>query len=200
MYHRIDSLNEKKSSDVTKSAICKEKGITLIEIPYWWDKSIKSLYATIYNNRPDLLSVLPTGNPIPLIPPVEKLDKSLSRIKESLMLSTEWDNSTMDPTGWYMSEKYDGMRLYWNGNQFYSRNGEIVKVPSTIRDNMPSSISLDGELWTQYGLYQDAVNLVRSSNTEKWKKAIFWVFDAPNLNSIPYEVTHIFKMILTNVN
>ena len=62
------------------------------------------------------------------------------------MTSTEWDNSSMDPTGWWMSEKYDGMRLYWNGSNFYSRQGNKIKAPASITNQMPTS-SLDGELW-----------------------------------------------------
>ena len=62
------------------------------------------------------------------------------------MLATEWDENTMDPTGWTMTEKYDGMRLYWNGSDFYSRQGNKVKVPEFIKSKMPK-ISLDGELW-----------------------------------------------------
>ena len=62
------------------------------------------------------------------------------------MTATNWDYDTMDPTDWVMSEKYDGMRLYWNGYDFYTRQGNKVIVPMFIRDKMPS-ISLDGELW-----------------------------------------------------
>jgi DNA ligase-1 len=45
-----------------------------------------------------------------------------------------------------MSEKFDGMRLFWDGAAFYSRQGKIVKVPEFITSQMPK-ISLDGELW-----------------------------------------------------
>jgi DNA ligase-1 len=62
------------------------------------------------------------------------------------MTATEWDNKYMNPTGWYMTEKYDGARLYWNGSQFCSRQGNVVKVPESIITKMPK-VSLDGELW-----------------------------------------------------
>ena len=29
-----------------------------------------------------------------------------------------------DPTGWWISEKYDGIRGYWNGNTLISRQGK----------------------------------------------------------------------------
>jgi hypothetical protein len=42
---------------------------------------------------------------------------------------------------------------------------------------------------TQYGLHQDAVALCKTGGDEaKWKKAVFWVFDSPDLLSTPFEV------------
>jgi DNA ligase-1 len=67
-------------------------------------------------------------------------------MKKILMTSTEWESSSMNPTGWWMTEKYDGMRLYWNGIEFFSRQGNKVKVPDFITKQMPK-IALDGELW-----------------------------------------------------
>ena len=40
---------------------------------------------------------------------------------------------------------------------------------------------------TQYGLYQEAVGLERSNDKERWTKATFWVFDAPDIANKPYE-------------
>jgi DNA ligase-1 len=62
------------------------------------------------------------------------------------MTSTEWDSSTMNPTDWWMTEKYDGMRLYWNGKEFLTRQGRTTKIPESITSKMPT-IPLDGELW-----------------------------------------------------
>ena len=62
------------------------------------------------------------------------------------MLATEWDSNTMQPNGWIMTEKYDGVRLYWNGNNFITRHGRKIQVPSPMSIQMPS-IALDGELW-----------------------------------------------------
>jgi hypothetical protein len=45
------------------------KGITLIEVPYWWDRKSESLAATIYSQRPELFTEKPTASPIPLAPP-----------------------------------------------------------------------------------------------------------------------------------
>ena len=62
------------------------------------------------------------------------------------MTATNWDNSIMNPNGWLMTEKFDGMRLLWDGSQFYSRHGKKIQVPLSITQQMPS-VPLDGELW-----------------------------------------------------
>src|SRR4051812_43605229 len=41
-----------------------QEGITLIEVPYWWNFNKESLAATIHNVRPDLISECPQAEPI----------------------------------------------------------------------------------------------------------------------------------------
>ena len=45
-------------------------------------------------------------------------------------------------------------------------------------------------LRTQYGLYQEAVGMCAQKNAdeEKWRKAVYWVFDAPDMEDKPYIV------------
>ena len=174
----------------------------MIEVPYWWDRKLSSLAATVYNTRPDLFTEKPKGEPIPFNPPSQPSNQPTSTYsviiqfvtivlesanKEFLMTATEWDYSNMEPKGWYLTEKYDGMRLYWNGTKFLSRQGRAVKVPESISKQMPV-VALDGELWTQYGLHQDAVSLAKTEDEAKWNKAIFWIFDSPQLENKPLEV------------
>jgi hypothetical protein len=42
-------------TDKMKSYVAKSEGITLIPIPYWWDKETASLEATIQSYRPDII-------------------------------------------------------------------------------------------------------------------------------------------------
>jgi DNA ligase-1 len=60
------------------------------------------------------------------------------------MTATEWEPA-LNPKGWLMTEKFDGMRLFWNGSEFFTRNGKI-KVPGFFSRQLPN-VSLDGELW-----------------------------------------------------
>jgi ATP-dependent DNA ligase len=171
-FHNISSQEERKQKDVSKATLCKQKGkkplfyyiltisgITLIEVPYWWDRQYDSLAATVYNQRPELFAAPPGTTPIPLTEPSSTSKSPTTEStnnnqllfipkgneKKQFMLATVWDDS-QDPTGWLMTEKYDGMRLYWNGTDFITRPGKKMKVPIWISNKLPK-IALDGELW-----------------------------------------------------
>lgn len=51
--------------DKEKKAACKEKGITLVEVPYWWDMKKQSLGATVNKLRPELACEYKNDTPIP---------------------------------------------------------------------------------------------------------------------------------------
>lgn len=63
----------------------------------------------------------------------------------NVMLAQTWDES-IDPTGWWMSEKLDGIRAYWTGKELYSRQGNKFVVPDFFKESLPTE-ALDGELW-----------------------------------------------------
>src|SRR5262249_53494373 len=46
----------------------------------------------------------------------------------ALLLAESWDGVT-DPAGWWLSEKLDGVRAFWDGRQFYSRLGNPFHAP-----------------------------------------------------------------------
>ena len=47
-----------------------------------------------------------------------------------------WDNAT-DLSGWWMSEKLDGVRAYWDGKQFLSRQGNLFHAPDWFVPALP---------------------------------------------------------------
>jgi hypothetical protein len=55
---------DRKKSDNDKKIISEANGITLIEIPFWWNFKEDSLIATILKFRPDI--PLPTSNAHPI--------------------------------------------------------------------------------------------------------------------------------------
>jgi len=63
---RFTTVEKQKLRDKEKRELCEQNGITLIEIPFWWDTTKSSLQATIAKVRPDLFphSTI-SGNVIP---------------------------------------------------------------------------------------------------------------------------------------
>ncbi len=95
-----------------------------------------------------------------------------------LLLAESWDTAT-DLTGWWMSEKLDGVRAYWDGKQFLSRQGNIYHAPDWFIEGLPAS-PLDGELWIDRKRFQRTVSIVRRQDkSDLWNEVRFLVFDAP---------------------
>ncbi len=98
--------------------------------------------------------------------------------KPPLLLAHRWENDT-DLTGWWMSEKLDGVRAYWDGKSFYSRLGNRFIAPDWFTAGLPE-VPLDGELWAGRRLFQKTVSIVRRQDAGKaWESVRFLVFDAP---------------------
>eukprot|EP00039_Didymoeca_costata_P003886 m.70352 g.70352 ORF g.70352 m.70352 type:complete len:678 (+) comp12124_c0_seq2:98-2131(+) len=100
-----------------------------------------------------------------------------------VLLAKKWDEG-MNPTGWWMSEKLDGVRAYWDGKNFYSRNGNIFPAPPYFKNSLPDT-PLDGELWAGRGQFQQALSIAKSGSgdMERWKCVSYAVFDAPKLKN-----------------
>ena len=45
-----------------------------------------------------------------------------------------------------MSEKFDGVRVFWDGRKLHTRQGRELHVPESWSSQLPQ-IALDGELW-----------------------------------------------------
>lgn len=93
------------------------------------------------------------------------------------MLAKVWKKSN-NPTGYWMSEKYDGVRAIWTGTQLMSRNGNPLYAPSFWTKDLPADVQLDGELSMGRNTFQDTVSIVRSSKKDSdWNKIRYLVFD-----------------------
>jgi DNA ligase-1 len=95
-----------------------------------------------------------------------------------LLLAESWDNAA-DLSDWWMSEKLDGVRAYWDGKQFLSRQGNIYHAPDWFIEGLPST-PLDGELWIDRKKFQRTVSIVRRQDkNDLWNELKYLVFDAP---------------------
>lgn len=96
-----------------------------------------------------------------------------------LLLAESWDNAT-DLTDWWMSEKLDGVRAFWDGKRFLSRQGNLYHAPDWFIEGLPG-VPLDGELWIDRKKFQRTVSIVRRQDkSDLWNEVRFLVFDAPS--------------------
>jgi len=91
-----------------------------------------------------------------------------------LMLAKDYNDQ--DPSGWWMSEKLDGVRAVWTGSVLMSRNGNEFNAPDWFIEELPDGVYLDGELWEGRGMFQKTVGRVRA-NRGNWGRIKFMVFD-----------------------
>ncbi|HEX3659656.1 MAG TPA: DNA ligase [Pirellulales bacterium] len=106
---------------------------------------------------------------------------SSSRQAPALLLAESWDNST-DVIGWWLSEKLDGVRAYWDGKRFLSRQGNVFHAPDWFTAGLPA-IPLDGELWLARKAFQRTVGIVRRHDgSSLWAHIKFRIFDAPAMH------------------
>ena len=86
----------------------------------------------------------------------------------------------VDLEAYWVSEKFDGVRAYWNGQQLLSRGGHPIHAPAWFTEGWPTE-SADGELWAGRRGFQQAVSTVRQQtpDDEAWRKIRFMVFDLP---------------------
>ena len=97
----------------------------------------------------------------------------------SLMLANVYRDSTVLADYW-VSEKYDGVRGYWDGQALWTRGGERVAAPAWFTAGWPKE-PMDGELWAGHGQFARAVSTVRQQTPQDaaWHKLRFMVFDLP---------------------
>ena len=86
----------------------------------------------------------------------------------------------IDLKDYWVSEKYDGMRGYWDGQKLLTRGGEPIFAPVWFTAGWPA-VPMDGELWAGRGQFQQAVSTVhkQSPNDNDWRSIRFMVFDLP---------------------
>jgi len=84
---------------------------------------------------------------------------------------------------YWVSEKLDGVRAYWDGERFWSRGGNEYRAPDWFTEGFPN-VPMDGELWMGRGRFAELSGAVRRLEPvdPSWRQIRFMVFDLPTLN------------------
>ena len=121
-------------------------------------------------------------------------------VTPALLLAHTWEND-VDLVGWWLSEKLDGLRAYWDGAQFLSRQGNVFHAPDWFIEGLPKE-PLDGELWLDRKAFQRTVSIVRRHDkNDHWKQIKYLVFDMPGV-AAPFEqrYEHLRDCLASNRN
>ncbi|NUU02486.1 DNA ligase [Herbaspirillum robiniae] len=99
--------------------------------------------------------------------------------KPPLMLANSYREGVLLQDYW-VSEKYDGIRAFWDGARLLTRGGEVIQAPSWFVRGWPAQ-AMDGELWGGRGRFEETVSTVRQQtpNEAAWRAISFMVFDLP---------------------
>ncbi|WP_395315984.1 DNA ligase [Variovorax sp. UC74_104] len=105
---------------------------------------------------------------------------ALSREAAPSLMLAETYRPGMSLADYWVSEKYDGVRAYWDGRQLWTRGGERIVAPAWFTAPLPKQ-PLDGELWAGRGRFSHAVSTARNQtpNDVAWHEMRFMVFDLP---------------------
>ena len=122
-----------------------------------------------------------------------------------LMLAHVWKPGKTSPAGWFVSEKLDGVRAYWDGGitrgeyadsvpyantikdvnpqiatGLWSRTGKVIHAPGWWLDKLPL-IPLDGELYIGRGKFQETYSTIAKYTPIdiEWEKVDYKIFDSP---------------------
>jgi len=129
--------------------------------------------------------------------------------REYLQLAHTFDPEKHCVAGWYLSEKLDGMRCYWDGGisrgklcsqvayaniskdyrrvtppiatGLWSRYAKPIMAPDWFLDQLPEGIPLDGELYLGRKQFQALMSCVKKLDPgPEWDDVQYKVFDIPS--------------------
>ena len=86
----------------------------------------------------------------------------------------EYNDQAVD--GLLMSEKLNGVWARWDGEQLLTRNGNKIHAPHWFTKELPAACILEGELWLDYGRFQEVCGIVRSLSGN-WNSVTFNLFN-----------------------
>ncbi|MBV1789277.1 DNA ligase [Marinobacterium sp. D7] len=86
----------------------------------------------------------------------------------------------IETADYLVSEKLDGVRARWTGQELLTRSGEPIAAPDWFTRNL-LPIELDGELWLGRSRFDELSALIRrqESTDDQWREVSFMLFDLP---------------------
>jgi DNA ligase-1 len=91
---------------------------------------------------------------------------------------------SLNPHGYWVSEKLDGVRARWDGQSLRTRSGRLIQAPASWLAPllaMGPDLALDGELWMGRGRFEAVSAAVRRQRPDpaEWQIMRYGVFELP---------------------
>lgn len=121
--------------------------------------------------------------PLTLIPILSVIPIVTSAHPIPIQLALSYQHQ--DVSRYLVSEKYDGIRCYWDGKQLWTRHGHLIHAPTSFIADFPTQ-PLDGELWIDYQHFSAVEKLIAQQHTtaQQWQNVHYMVFDLPRDRAI----------------
>jgi DNA ligase 1 len=105
--------------------------------------------------------------------------KTAAATKDFVLLAKN-ATSGVDPEGYLVSEKLDGVRAVWDGKVLRFRSGLVIAAPAWFTEKLPK-VALDGELWLGRGQFDALSGMVRKTIPvdAEWQQIKYMVFELP---------------------
>ena len=105
---------------------------------------------------------------------------AISNGAPAVMLANVYEDGDIDLTQYWVSEKFDGVRAYWDGEKLWTRHGNIINAPAWFTGQLPQ-VALDGELWAGRNRFEFASSTILDAEPvdAAWRELHFMVFDLP---------------------
>lgn len=124
----------------------------------------------------------------------------LAVTKPDLLLAQDYQDN-IDVRQYWVSEKLDGVRAYWDGKQLISRGGNIIQAPAWFTADFPPR-PLDGELWLarqQFAQILSTVSKQQPVNSE-WQQLAYYIFELPQAEGTFTERIRMMQLLVQQQN
>ena len=120
--------------------------------------------------------------------------------KPALLLAETYSDS-IDVQQYWISEKLDGVRAYWDGKQLISRGGNVIAAPDWFVAGFPARM-LDGELWLGRNQFAETLSIVSKQQAvdSEWQQLSYYIFELPQAEGTFTERIRMMQLLVQQQN
>ena len=121
------------------------------------------------------------------LPPINPDNSSHQQLHSPKLMLAKLYSSDIELQQYLISEKFDGIRAYWDGRQLLSRQGYPIRAPLWLTQTLPA-YALDLELWMGRGQFEKVSAAIRRYRPvdQEWRTIQLLLLDLPT-SSQPFK-------------